>query len=112
MTERRYALTKLGPGDYLLPSNDALDVHPTLRPDGAGWLYRFLRWEDGPELGAELRRTLWSVRRVPFRLHGGLLDLADVEELPWVDIADKPTRAAAIDFALALDDAPPARAHR
>lgn len=39
--ERKYAMTRLGAGDYLLPSNDARTV------------WRISRYEDGPSHGLE-----------------------------------------------------------
>lgn len=40
--ERKYALTKLSPGDYLLPSNDAQYLWRLTRDaDGTGWSISF-----------------------------------------------------------------------
>lgn len=52
--ERKYVLTKLASGDYLLPGND--DVT----------LWRLHTYEDGPSHGIEewpRDRTLWALRK-------------------------------------------------
>lgn len=52
-TKRKYALTKVAPGDYLLPSNDAQTV------------WRIRRYTDGPSAGLDLPRDreFWGVWR-------------------------------------------------
>ncbi len=52
--ERKYALTKVATGDYLLPSNDALTI------------WRLQSYVDGPSHGLDdwpRDRTLWRVLR-------------------------------------------------
>lgn len=101
MTERTWALTKLGPGDYVLPSDDAL-TDDGARPTGRGSLFRFTRWEDGPHLGVDRVATRWRLRSTPYApCHGAfLLDLDDDELIRWEDLADFPTRREAIDYAI------------
>lgn len=53
-TERKYVLTRIGPGDYLLPSNDKLV------------LWRISKYTDGPASGIEdwpRDREVWGLRR-------------------------------------------------
>lgn len=56
MAERKYALTRLGRGDYLLPSNDGAT------------LWRIRTYVDGPSAGLDIPRdrTFWSV----WKCHG------------------------------------------
>lgn len=52
MAERRYAMIKLGSGDYLLPDNDAQTM------------WRIVRYTDGPSFGLEdwpRDRELWRL---------------------------------------------------
>jgi hypothetical protein len=42
--ERRYALTKVSPGDYVVPSNDAQSAFRMTRSEGEGW--DLWRWTD------------------------------------------------------------------
>lgn len=94
MTERLYAMTKIGPGDYICPSNDGLD------------LWRFQRYVDGRKLGLDVsyeERCFWRASRAPF---GSLLkaDGIDIDTLAWTEQAQwLPTRRAAIDYMLGVD---------
>lgn len=92
--ERKYALTKVGPGDYLLPSNDHCIV------------WRIARYEDGPASGLDLPRnqSFWGV----WRWHqdvsmGGHVDTGswDRWEL-WSGL--HASRAAAIDDAMRMGE--------
>jgi hypothetical protein len=59
MAERRYSLTKLGPGDYLLPSNDGET------------LWRIATYTDGPSFGLDdwpRDRTFWGAWRYDGRM--------------------------------------------
>lgn len=50
--QRKYALTRIGPGDYLLPSNDGQTI------------WRIAKYEDGPSHGVEgmdRDRDFWGV---------------------------------------------------
>jgi hypothetical protein len=52
--ERQYALTKIQPGDYLLPSNDAQTI------------WRIARYTDGPSNGLiewSRNREVWGIWR-------------------------------------------------
>lgn len=54
MADRRFALTKIDAGDYLLPDND--ETH----------LWRVVRYEDGSHYGLDVpyaSRTFWRVLR-------------------------------------------------
>ena len=70
--ERKYALTKLGPGDYLLPSNDAKT------------LWRLRSYEDGPDYGLDPSAyprnfTRWAVWRWTGNIHDALAIAESVE---------------------------------
>lgn len=89
--ERKYALTKIAAGDYLLPSNDART------------LWRFRQYEDGPSHGLEVDwadRKFWRVERwheeiAPF-------DRVDIESFDrWICAADMfESRREAIEWAM------------
>lgn len=64
MAERRYALTQLGPGRYLLHGNDVEATMPG--GTGVGTMFLLGRWEDGPALDAERRRTVWTLSCAPW----------------------------------------------
>lgn len=53
MTERKYAMSKVASGDYLLPSNDGQTI------------WRVARYTDGPSNGLQIPRdrTFWGVWR-------------------------------------------------
>lgn len=93
MTERKYALTKIDPGDWMCPSNDTLTI------------WRFRSYTDGQIAGlmdvSYYARTFWRVQRCPreaidrYLAAGQLVD--DLDNLPWVDVEEwLPTRRAAI----------------
>lgn len=89
--ERRYALTKIAPGDYLLPSNDA------------GTLWRLRRYTDGPTHGLEdwpRDRDLWGLWRYAYSLHA--LEPVDPDDWSvWEMVGDGyETRAEAIRAAM------------
>lgn len=102
MSERRYALTKLDAGDYLLPSNDAMTIWRISRYD-----------EDGSLVDDEGRATVgtfWQVawlsdQALQRRVLDGLLDIEDMETLeswsPWtIHQCLLPSRKAAIESVL------------
>lgn len=75
--ERKYALTRLAPGDYLCASNDGKT------------LWRFERYEDGAVYGLVVdfdRRPYWRASSTPMP-PGGQVHRDDVDELPWVERA-------------------------
>lgn len=93
MSERKYAMTRLGPGDYLLPSNDAKT------------LWRITRYEeDGSAIyvnadGSErpLTGMYWMTWKYKRPLDSG--EALNMDEfVPWDLLL--PTRAAAIRAAL------------
>lgn len=91
-TERKYALTKVNAGDYLLPSNDGQTI------------WRFRTYEDGPTHGLDWPRdrTLWGYYRWTGR--GDLVDLEDWDHWEgWRDGFDR--RIDAINDALGGSDA-------
>jgi hypothetical protein len=66
-TERKYVITKLRAGDYLLPSNDAQTI------------WRLQRYMDGPTAGImDLPHDQWFWRLL--RWAGRLDDFVDVED--------------------------------
>lgn len=97
MAERRFALRRIGAGDYLLPSNDGRT------------LWRLQRYEDGPSYGLDdwsRDRTFWRTLRWPESISRGTkLDQFDISNLGrWREVADLlSTRRAAIEIALRSD---------
>lgn len=94
MADRTYALTKLAPGDYLMPSNDTRT------------LWRIARYTDGPSGGLDWPRDreVWGIWKwpEPIRFDGTqAIDCNGFE--PW-DFMEglHETRAAAINSALEL----------
>lgn len=93
---RKYVLTKIGKGDYLLPSNDGCT------------LWRLRIYEDGPSHGLDWPRdlTLWAIWRWdrPINADAGSLDTVDPYEWArWEHVEGGcETRAEAIDAALRL----------
>jgi hypothetical protein len=94
--ERKYVLTKIGKGDYLLPSNDGRT------------LWRLRTYEDGPSHGLDWPRdlTFWGIWKwnLPMTTDAGpgSLDTVDPDEWDrweYVDGAYE-TRAQAIEAAL------------
>jgi hypothetical protein len=77
VAEREYAMTHLGGGDWLCPSNDL------------AWLYRFTRYEedgsayndDGPVTG-----QFWIVRRIPMPCEADPFD-PDDDDYMWEERA-------------------------
>lgn len=67
MTERKYALSKVAPGDYLLPSNEGQTI------------WRVARYTDGPSKGLDdwpRDREVWGIWRWPEPVReGGSIDL-------------------------------------
>lgn len=96
-TQRKYQMTRLGSGDWLLPSNDL------------AWLWRFRRYTDGPCLGLmdwPSDREVWAVWRTTMP-SPELLDGFGLDELPWTDVAGPVfTRRECIDLAMGWDDRP------
>lgn len=102
MTERHYQMRRLDTGDYLLPANS---VENTDR------YYRIIRWQDGPHLGAERNRIVWSL----FAIEGWklaavpeLLRLTPHGDPAWSEISENDTRAEAVADALRHDADHPA----
>jgi len=89
--ERKYAMTRIATGDYLLPSNDAQT------------LYRLRSYVDGPSGGLDWPRdrTLWCVARWVGELdpNATIETLLDMDR--WDDVATcLDTRREAIVAAL------------
>jgi hypothetical protein len=60
--ERKYVLTKVAPGDYLLPSNDGRTIWRIARYDERpNWrLWGLWRW-NGPSLGVDVSHDGWGL---------------------------------------------------
>ena len=93
--ERKYALIKIGPGDYLLPGNDAAT------------LWRIAKYEDGPSHGIDAMprdRDFWGAWRFRHPLARAIrMDYAvdEWDEENWaMEVAHCDTRADAIRLAL------------
>ena len=93
--ERKYALTKVAAGHYLLPSNDGKT------------LWRLLRYEDGPSHGIvdwDKDEMFWGVWRYTLAFDGTLEpDQLDAWTF-WEQIAQTSTRREAIDAAMEYED--------
>lgn len=93
MSERRYVITKLDAGDYLLPSNDG------------NVLWRIRQYEDGPSYGLEDWPTdkvlwgLWKCTLPKARWERGNVDPDDGDHWDFWE-GTYTTRKAAIDGAL------------
>jgi hypothetical protein len=88
--ERKYALTKVAPGDYLLPSNDGCTI------------WRIARYEDGPSKGLDIPRDreFWGVWRwAGAECFVGYVDTGDWSRWNMVE-SGCDTRAEAIREAL------------
>lgn len=93
--ERQWSMRRLDTGDYLLPANSVKET---------GRYYRIRKWEDGPNLGAEARRFVWSV----FVGQEDDLDELSLRLVPWdmrewTEIAECSTRGDAVVAALEHD---------
>jgi hypothetical protein len=94
MAERKYAMTKLEAGDYLLPSNDGETI------------FRIHRYVDGPSFGLldwPRDKELWGAYRWEPRRKGEMPETAeDLDDWDlWGTVATTcETRKAAIDAAL------------
>lgn len=93
--QRKFVLSKVGPGDYLLLSNDGTT------------LWRFRTYEDGPSTGImdwPRDLTFWSIWRYVRRIstqHPGVVDTEDWDQWEHVDSSYK-SRREAIDAALRM----------
>jgi hypothetical protein len=89
-TDRKYALSRIAAGDYLLPSNDGQTI------------WRIARYQDGPSSGLDLPRdrTYWGVWRWTGRV--ALAHYVDIEDWDQWDFHDgfHQTRAEAMRVAL------------
>ena len=91
-TERKYALTRVATGDYLLPSND-------LRT-----LWRIFSYVDGPSFGLDdwpRDKTLWRLMRWTGETNPGSFVDVSLDDRRWAGVADGfATRREAIEDAL------------
>lgn len=88
--QRKYALTKIAPGDWLLPGNDGKTV------------YRLATYEDGPSHGIEgmdRDRTFWGVWVWADPTSRGYVDVQDWDRWEMVESWCE-TRRDAINAAL------------
>lgn len=93
--ERKYALTKLAAGDYLLPSNDGTT------------LWRVRIYEDGPSHGMEIPadRDFWGIWKWAEAIEpGSYVDTKDWSRWEFFE-GTHDTRKQAIDAALKLTGA-------
>ena len=90
--ERKYAMTKVAVGDYLLPSKDSRTI------------WRLAVYQDGPASGLDVptERNFWGL----WRWVGGP-DVVDLEDwdLWQMEVAALPTRAAAVAEAMRMEAA-------
>jgi hypothetical protein len=88
MSERKFALTKVAPGDYLLPGNDERS------------LWRIAQYQDGESFGLDMTgdRTYWGAWIYTRR--GAILALLPEDFLEWdywqMEASSCRTRAEAI----------------
>lgn len=77
VVERKYALTRIKAGDYLLPSNDGATLFrlATYEEDGSG------EFSSDGKTWRVLRGTFWAVYRRPMPA----LDQATADLLEWSD---------------------------
>lgn len=101
MTDRKYQMTRLAKGDYLLPSNDAQTLWRIYTYEEEGSLVESL--PDGTERA--VRGVFWACARRPMPKPGELVDLEgwDGEWEFWA--GPLPTRADAISEALRAPEA-------
>ncbi len=95
ITQRKYALVKVKPGDYLLPGNDRTT------------LWRITRYEDGKRHGLEEGPeivTRWELRKWHAPISDAELQRVDVDawELWENEASSLLTRAEAIEEAMRL----------
>ena len=92
-TERKYVMTKVGAGDYLLPSNDAKTI------------WRIMKYEDGPSHGIvegmDRDEMFWGIWRWTGRVPGDTLDPDDWDLWEMYD-GSCASRAEAVRVALAV----------
>ena len=90
--ERKYALSKIATGDYLLLSNDAQTF------------FRISSYTDGPSMGLDWPRdrTVWVLRRWTGEVGIGCFVDTSADSERWEEVETCiPTRREAIDTALA-----------
>ena len=92
MSERKYTLTKIAPGDYVFPSNDGQTI------------WRIALYTEGPSTGLDWSRDrdVWGVWRWCERVQqGGYIDTTDWNRWEFCEGLYE-TRSDAIDAALRL----------
>jgi hypothetical protein len=95
MTERRYQMTRVGPGDYLLPSNDGKTIWRIARYHEGGTLER----DDGSKVIGDFWGVWRYAGRVPDLLNAAFsLDLVWPEWEMWDSLLK--TRREAVDVAV------------
>ena len=97
VTDRKYAMTKIAAGDYILPSNDAQTI------------WRIQRYTDGPSFGLvdwPRDRELWSVARWTGKTGPGCFIDTSLESTRWEEVGTSfSTRREAIEYAMAAENA-------
>jgi hypothetical protein len=81
MPERLYAMTHLGDGDWLCPSNDLRWLYRFLRYDEDGSAYSIVTNADGSETEDHIVGSFWLVQRTP--MPSSNLKLSKIDFLPW-----------------------------
>lgn len=100
MAGRQWQMRRLSTGDYLLPANS---VERTDR------FYRLRKWTDGPHLGAERTRIVWSLFvGAGCDMDHLALELAPWDMPEWRELGEYPTRSEAIAAAVQHDEQVPA----
>lgn len=96
--ERLWQMIRLGPGDYLLPSNDRKRLWRIEKyPERDGTLTR-------GDTGQVVNGDFWRLSECTYAVNEVTVALADDYGDAWSEVACmQPTRQACIDYALELD---------
>lgn len=105
--ERRYALNKIEAGDYLLHGNDVeVDDYGLA---ATGTVFRLSRWEDGPHLGAERVRTVWTLSMASWGEARRTFESTPfgnpLNKVAWDHVEEFSTRSEAVEEAVRLSEA-------
>jgi hypothetical protein len=103
MIERRYQMTKVRAGDYVLPGNTMEHFYRIRSYDEDGSAYRERLAADGTWKQEPVLGTFWEISHLPHRDVRMVVTLGDdIDDWGWQPIdSSHRTRAAAIEAALA-----------